>query len=90
MNYPNVVPNFRLFIKKYPEFIHSPDEFASIIKTIEDSALGLDGIHTEILELTVYVLAAVFSKLINVSFQAGIFPNQFKLAKVIPIFKWGN
>ena len=34
-----------------------------------------------------YVIASPLAELINKSFQSGIFPDIFKIAKVIPIFK---
>ena len=36
------------------------------------------------------ILAAPISKLINTSFDSGVFPDFCKTAKVIPIFKKGD
>ena len=77
----------------YPDFIPAdttPDEITAIIKSLKCSAPGLDGIHIKVIKATVCVLAPVISKLINVSFKTGIFPDKLKTTKVIPIFKGGD
>ena len=39
---------------------------------------------------SVSVLAPVIAKMINISFQTGIFPDKLKIAKVTPIYKGGK
>lgn len=77
----------------YPEFTLNPtttEEIENIIKTLRDSAAGYDDIHIRAIKLTASVLSPILSKLINKSFQLGIFPSVFKMSKVTPIFKGGN
>ena len=52
-----------------------------------NKSLGQNGIPTKILKPAKDTLSGPFSELINKSFLSGTFPNVFKIAKVIPIFK---
>ena len=79
--------------RNYPDFLPSDtssEEVSTIIKSLKDSAPGMDGIHIKVLKLTVSVIAPVISNLINMSFRTGIFPTKLKVAKIVPIFKGGN
>ena len=79
--------------KQYPEFIPpltTSLEITSLINGLKDSSPGLDGIHVKILKLSATVLAPIISKLINLSFSVGIFPDRLKIAKIIPVFKGGE
>ena len=62
----------------------------SIIKSLKLSAPGHDGIHIKVIKITATVLAPMISKLINLSFHRGIFPEKLKLAKVLPLHKGGK
>lgn len=62
----------------------------TVIKTLEDSAPGIDNIHVKIIKETAPVLAPVISKMINKSLLTGIFPEKLKIAKVVPIHKRGK
>ncbi|MCG7877652.1 MAG: reverse transcriptase family protein [Candidatus Thiodiazotropha endolucinida] len=52
-------------------------------------ATGLDGIGPRILKLVCNIISPSITDLINKSIQTGLFPNQLKMAKVLPIFKTG-
>ena len=56
---------------------------------IHNSSYILD-ISSRILKDTFIILITKFTKLINCSFVTGIFPEYWKLANVIPLFKGGN
>jgi hypothetical protein len=51
---------------------------------------GLDGISTRSLKDATNIIAGPLVNIFNVSFQRAIFPNDWKLAKVTPVFKEGN
>ena len=51
---------------------------------------GLDGISTRLLKDATNIIAGPLVNIFNVSFQRAIFPDDWKLAKVTPVFKEGN
>jgi hypothetical protein len=66
----------------------TPHEVAQCIKELKSKACpDIDGISTRVLKNCSTQLVPVLCKLINDSFSTGIFPDQLKLAKVIPIYK---
>ena len=54
-----------------------------------DKSNGPNSIPTPILKLTCETIAKPLTNIINNSFQNGIFPDFFKIAQVIPIYKKG-
>ena len=54
-----------------------------------NKATGLDGIPGEILKLTANILSPSLTKLFNQSLIKGIYPDDWKIAKVVPVFKNG-
>ena len=63
-------------------------EIILIIDSLENSkATGPNSIPTEILKLIKPNICYPLKKIINVSFATGVYPDQLKIAKVIPIFK---
>ena len=48
---------------------------------------GTNNIPTKLMKQIKDIISAPSAKLINRSFKNGVFPNIFKIAKVIPIFK---
>ena len=66
----------------------SMNEFASQMKT--SHSCGLDEIDPILISASIPCIAQVLSDLINYSLSSGIFPEQLKYAKVIPIHKSDN
>ena len=63
----------------------------SFIKKLDPAKVtGIDGIGPKIIKLTANVLSPSIAMLTNKSLSSGIFPSQFKLAKVFPIHKVGD
>ena len=52
-------------------------------------ATGLDGIPGKILKLAADILFPSLTKLFNQSLIKGIYPDDWKIAKVVPVFKNG-
>ena len=57
--------------------------------TSKNSA-GVDDISINLLKYSIEFIAEPLSKIINCSFDTGIFPDKLKIAKVCPIFKSGD
>ena len=55
-----------------------------------NKSTGPFSIHTKLLKLLKCILSEPLSYLYNCSFNSGIVPSKFKIAKVIPVFKKGS
>ena len=51
---------------------------------------GYDNVSAKLLKQTVKEVATPLAHIVNLSLSHGIFPNDMKLAKIVPIFKNGN
>ena len=74
-------------------FLEPVDE-REIISTINllpmKKSVGRDNIPVTFIKLVVKIIAPFLIKIINASFELGMFPNILKIAKVIPIYKSGD
>lgn len=72
----------------------SPVDAATVEKTIESlnntASEGYDGISTKIIKLSKINIRDVLAYLINLSLEAGIFPEQLKTSVVKPLYKKGS
>lgn len=71
-------------------FLYEVDEneiFQIIMKLKNGFSTGTDGINTKIFKKCAITLSKILPDYINRSFETGVFPDCFKIAKVIPIFK---
>ena len=65
-------------------------EVRNIISQLQDSSPGWDDISAQILKKSNGLSLEQLVYLINMSLQQGVFPDDLKIAKVIPIFKSGD
>ena len=65
----------------------SEDEVLHAISLLNNAAPGYDGLQARIMKQIVHVYVRPLTYLINMSLTQGIFPEELKLAKVIPIYK---
>jgi len=66
----------------------SRTEIINIIKKMEGkSSCGYDNISTKLIKPINHLIAEPLSTLINESLKTGIFPDQLKIAKMLPIYK---
>lgn len=69
----------------------SPEEITLYISEINStSATGMDDISAKFLKNFCPKLNVILAKLINKSINNGIFPNNLKIARVVPVFKTGD
>ena len=86
--------------KTHNDYLMSPNTesiflFPTTEKEIIDNITGLkinkstgpNSINTKILKLTKNIISKPLNKIINLSFSTGIFPDNLKIAEVIPIHK---
>ena len=66
-------------------------EVANLISQLDTAkACGMDGISNKIIKLCNYGIYKPFTNLINISLFLGQFPQSWKLANVLPLFKKDN
>ena len=66
----------------------SIEEMIKVIKSLSSNkATGPFSIPVKILNFLIFDIADILTKIINLSFETGIFPSALKLVKVIPVFK---
>ena len=55
-----------------------------------DKAVGIDGISPKLLRIAAPIITPSLTWIMNLSIKTGTFPNIWKVAKVIPVYKAGN
>ena len=75
-------------------FSIQPPSLETVRKLLESlnerKAIGLDKIPNRLLKLSAGIVAPALTKIFTKSIETGIFPQEWKLAKVTPIFKRGE
>ena len=66
------------------------EEVSNILKDMKNSSAGWDCISPSIIKKTYEYFVVPLVHICNVSFLYGVFPNELKIAKVIPLFKGGE
>ena len=84
MSYVNNVPNSIVILNI------SQNEVLSVISSLKHSSPGWDQMPASILKPCVNNYIAPLTHIINQSLIEGVFPNELKLARVVPIFKSGD
>ena len=71
---------------------HLSCEFVNkqILKMSSNKATGLDDISVQILKIARPIIVDSLTHVMNLSLQTGIFPNEWKVAKVVPLHEGGN
>ena len=68
-----------------------PADLISVAKTIKPKvSYGHDGISNKILKESINEISLPLAHIYNLSISSGVFPNNMKIAKIIPIFKSGD
>ena len=63
------------------------DEIKNIIVSLKNSSSGWDDIHSKVLKRSYIYYIQVLTHIFNLSLTQGIFPQELKLARVIPLYK---
>ena len=61
-----------------------------LLKLSEKKATGLDSISSKLLKISAPVICTSIAEVFNCSISSGIFPDDWKLARVTPVFKSGD
>ncbi|XP_031552626.1 uncharacterized protein LOC116289836 [Actinia tenebrosa] len=70
--------------------ITKPQVIASLLKISPNKAVGIDKISARLLRIAAPAIASSLTRIINFSFESGVFPKRWKLAKITPLFKAGD
>ena len=73
---------FSLFLEPVTEA-----EIRRLIMSLESSAPGYDNIRSSILKMSLPFIYTPLTCISNLSLQEGVFPDELKIAKVIPLLK---
>lgn len=65
-------------------------EIVEIIKDMKNSSPGWDSISADIIKKTYPLFLTPLTHICNISLQQGVFPDELKIAKIIPLFKSGD
>ena len=65
----------------------SENEIGQLIKSLKDTAAGFDDLNAMCLKISSQFLAKPLTHICNLSLSQGIFPEQLKIANVIPLYK---
>ena len=87
----NVSPMSYVDITEHSIYMYATtQEVKQIIKSLKNSSPGWDEIPVFLLKLCANYYVQPLTYIINKSIENGIFPNELKLARVVPIFKSGD
>ena len=69
----------------------STDELLKIVKNLKPkTSLDVNGVSTSLLKRCILSISEPLIHIFNLSFNLGSVPRQFKIAKIVPIFKTGD
>ena len=66
------------------------NEVVSIVKNLKEGGCGWDSISASVVKATYIGFVEPLTHIFNLSLSQGVFPNELKIARVIPLFKSGN
>ena len=77
--------------KKLDAIVSTNEEVLKFCKDIDISKSScVKNISSRVMKDALIYLSEKFTKLINLSFRSGLFPNLWKIAQVTPLFTGGN
>ena len=65
-------------------------EITKLVTSLKSAAPGYDNLRSSILKLSLPFICTPLTYLSNLSLQEGVFPDELKIANVIPLFKCDN
>ncbi|XP_065652667.1 uncharacterized protein LOC136079922 [Hydra vulgaris] len=92
---PEGKKSFKFFWKKSDSFMEESelliDELRLAISMLKtNKSAGLDEVNPDVVKAVSDIIEKPLFKIFNLSLKNGIFPDQLKLAKIIPIYKGGD
>ena len=67
------------------------EEVAKIINNLENKkSTGHDDITVKFIKISSIYISELLAQVINISIKTGIYPDQLKIAKILPLYKKGS
>ena len=85
MKYLHDSPNYSFYLSPVTQ-----GEIENYLKSLKTSSAGFDEISPYVLKHISNLLSIPLKHIINLTFKKGVFPDELKKAKVVPIFKSGT
>ena len=87
--------NYTKYLNNFPRFSMylaptNKTEVEKVLNILKSNTPGYDDVSPNILKYTSSVISTPLTHIINLSIKTGVFSNQLKKAKVIPLFKSGD
>ena len=76
----------RLVYSLYLEPV-TENEIIRLVQSLKEAAAGYDGLSSSILKLSLSHISRPLTYICNLSLVEGVFPDEMKIANVIPLFK---
>lgn len=90
----NIDPGNYLKVHNSPNFefkeVSNTEVLKLLLQLSISKATGLDGLSTRIIKIAAPIIVTNLTIIFNQSISTGIFPNEWKVTRVIPIFKDGT
>jgi hypothetical protein len=68
-----------------------PSQIIDLLKSFDSkSTPDLDGISIKLLKFVSHEIAVPLAHIFNLSISLGVFPEKFKIAQIVPVFKAGD
>ena len=68
----------------------SEEEILDIINSLSNKSVGPASIPLRLLKIVADLVVVPLCKIINISFNSGVFPDILKVSKIIPLHKGGS
>ena len=65
-------------------------EISTVINNLKLGSSGWDSISAKIVKWSQSAILSVITHVVNTSLSTGVFPNELKLARVVPLLKTGD
>lgn len=95
---PNNGPNIKVFLRNVPVPSHSfflapateTDVLDAVNSLSNSNSLDIFDLNSLIIKKSIHILLSPLTSIINICFSQGIFPDMFKVSRVMPLFKKGD
>lgn len=85
MTYLHNSPNYSVYLSPATQI-----EIENFLKTLKGTSSGFDEISPLVVRQTASIISLPLTHIVNLTLKKGVFPDELKKAKIIPLFKSDN